>query len=219
MGHAAAPANGAQAVYLALRRRFADGDLGPAERLTETALAMELGVSRTPVREALGRLLADGLVVPAARGVAVATLSGDEIGHLYQLRTSLEGLAAAEAARRQAAGHIAPAELRGIRDAADTVESAIKAADPKAATRANLAFHRTIGRAAANPFLEDALHRVWDRIAVAMVSNLTDHTWAETVIAQHRAITDAVADGDPFTARRAAEEHIEDAAGTYRTGH
>jgi DNA-binding transcriptional MocR family regulator len=56
--------NGAQSVYLALRRRFADGDLGPNERLAETALAQELGVSRTPVREALGRLLADGLVVP-----------------------------------------------------------------------------------------------------------------------------------------------------------
>jgi DNA-binding GntR family transcriptional regulator len=219
MGHAIAPTNGAQAVYVALRSRFADGDFGPAERLTETALAQELGVSRTPVREALGRLLADGLVVPAARGVAVATLSGNEIGHIYRLRTSLEGLAAAEAARRQADGLIAPADLRGIGDAADAVEVAIKDGDPKDATRANLAFHRTIGQAAANPFLEDALHRVWDRIAVAMVSNLTDRTWAATVIAQHRAIIDAIAEGDPATARRSAEEHIEDAARTYRTGH
>lgn len=219
MGHALSPANGAQAVYLALRRRFADGDLGPAERLTETALAQELGVSRTPVREALGRLLADGLVVPAARGVAVATLSGAEVGQIYRLRTSLEGLAAAEAARRHADGLIAPAELREIAAAAARVELVIKDGDAAGAARANLAFHRTLGQAAANPFLEDALHRVWDRIAVAMVSNLTDHTWAETVIAQHRAIVDAVTEGDPITARRMAEQHIDDAARTYRTGH
>ena len=74
---AAAPrsaSSSAEAVYLALRGRFADGGLAPGERLTEASLAQELGVSRTPVREALGRLLADGLVVPTARGVAVAAM-------------------------------------------------------------------------------------------------------------------------------------------------
>jgi DNA-binding GntR family transcriptional regulator len=211
--------SGAQAVYLDLRKRFADGAFAPAERLTETALAQELGVSRTPVREALGRLLADGLVVPSARGVAVATLSGEEITHIYRLRAALEGLAAAEAAQRQADGLIAPAELRGIRKAADDVERAIEGADAKAAAQANLAFHRGIGRAAANPFLEDALHRVWDRIAVATVSNLSDQDWAASVVAEHRSIYGAIGDGDVEAARRAAERHIDAAALVYRTAH
>jgi DNA-binding GntR family transcriptional regulator len=211
--------NGAQSVYLALRRRFADGDLGPNERLTEAALAQELGVSRTPVREALGRLLADGLVVPAARGVAVATLSGTQVAQIYRLRASLEGLAAAEAATRQAGGLIAPVELRGLREAADAVERAIGVGDVKGSTAANLGFHRVLGRLAANPFLEDALHRVWDRIAVAMVSNLTDEAWAAKVIAQHRAIADAVLSGKPDAARIAAEEHIESAADIYQSSH
>jgi DNA-binding GntR family transcriptional regulator len=212
-------ASNAQAVYTALRRRFADGDLAPAERLTEAALAEELGVSRTPVREALGRLLADGLVVPAARGVAVATLDSTEIEQIYQLRAVLEGLAAAEAARRQADGRVAPAEIRTIQDAADEVEKAIAEGDPKRSARANLTFHRAIGHVPGNPFLEDALHRVWDRIAVSTVSNLSDGAWARTVILQHRDICRAIVDGDEQAARRAAEEHIRSALEIYRAAH
>lgn len=210
--------SGAQTVYLELRRRFADGDLAPAERLTETALAQELGVSRTPIREALGRLQADGLVVPAARGVAVATLGKDEVGHIYRLRAALEGLAAAQTAGRQGTGLIAPVEIRGIQDEADNVERAIADGDAKRSARANLAFHRAFGRAASNPFLLDALDRVWDRIAVATVSNLSDSTWAKTVIAQHQEIIQAIIDGDADTARRAAEVHISAALQTYQHG-
>ncbi|WP_169748050.1 GntR family transcriptional regulator [Pseudonocardia acaciae] len=211
--------NGAHAVYLALRRRFADGDLAPAERLTETALAASLGVSRTPVREALGRLQADGLVAPAARGVVVATLSREEIEQIYELRAGLEGQAAASAARRQAAGLVAPVEIRAIGEAADEVERAIAASDPKGSARANLSFHRAIGRVAGNPFLEDALHRVWDRIAVSTVSNLSDTDWAKTVIAQHGEIYRAILDGDEPAARLAAEEHINAAARIYGAAH
>ncbi|WP_176738046.1 GntR family transcriptional regulator [Micromonospora inyonensis] len=206
-------------MYVTLRRRFADGDLAPAERLTETALAQALGVSRTPVREALGRLQADGLVVPTARGVVVATLSSDEIEQIYELRAVLEGLAAAQTARRQAAGLIAPAEIRGIQDAADEVEQAVSEGDAKRSARANLAFHRAFGHSPSNPFLEDALHRVWDRIAVSTVSNLQDRAWAKTVITQHQEICQAIVNGDENAARRAAEEHIHAALQTYRAVH
>ncbi|WP_169736794.1 GntR family transcriptional regulator [Pseudonocardia spinosispora] len=219
MEQSGAASSGAQAVYIALRRRFADGDLAPAERLTETALAQELGVSRTPVREALGRLLADGLVVPAARGVAVATLRSDEIENIYELRAVLEGQAAAQAARRQRAGLIAPVEIRCIESAAVDVEHAIADGGSKRSARANLELHRAFGRASANPFLEDALHRVWDRIAVATVSNLTDDAWAKTVIEQHRDICRAIVEGDETAARRAAEEHIRSALRTYLDSH
>jgi DNA-binding GntR family transcriptional regulator len=206
-------------VYVTLRGRFADGDLAPGERLTEAALAQELGVSRTPVREALGRLLSDGLVVPAARGVVVATLSREEIEQIYELRAALEGLAAALTARRQAAGLMAPAEVRRIQEAADAVERAVADGDVKRSARANLAFHRAFGLAPVNPFLEDALHRVWDRIAVSTVSNLADAEWARTVLGQHRAICAAIVDGDADAARRAAEEHIRSAAEIYRAAH
>jgi DNA-binding GntR family transcriptional regulator len=209
----------AEAVYLTLRGRFADGGLAPGERLTEATLAQELGVSRTPVREALGRLLADGLVVPSARGVAVAALGREEIEQIYELRAVLEGLAAGQTARRQAAGLIAPAEVRRIQEAADAVEQAVADGDAKRSARANLAFHRAFGLAPGNPFLEDALHRVWDRIAVSTVSNLTDGEWARTVLGQHQAICTAIVDGDADGARGAAEEHIRAAAQIYRAAH
>jgi DNA-binding FadR family transcriptional regulator len=104
-------------------------------------------------------------------------------------------------------------------DAADAVEQAVADGDAKRSARANLAFHRAFGLAPGNPFLEDALHRVWDRIAVSTVSNLTDRDWAKTVLGQHQAICTAIVDGDADGARRAAEEHIRAAARVYRGAH
>lgn len=217
--HSGIAASSAHSVYLTLRQRFANGELAPSERLTEAALAKELNVSRTPVREALGRLQADGLVVPMARGVAVATLGSAEIEQLYELRAVLEGLAAAQTARMHAAGQIAPAEIRAIERAAEEVERAVAEGDVKHSARANLAFHRAFGHAPGNPFLEDALHRVWDRIAVSTVSNLSDDKWAKSVLTQHDKICRAVVAGDEDAARQAAEEHIRSAMRVYSAAH
>ncbi|HEX2316151.1 MAG TPA: GntR family transcriptional regulator [Thermomonospora sp.] len=210
------PTGSAQAVYAALRHRFSEGEYAPGQRLTEAALAADLGVSRTPVREALGRLLTEGLVVPAARGVAVAALTPEDAGHLFVLRADLEALAAELAAGRQARGLLAPAEIDALDQAVDHVRTAVEAHDARAAARANLVLHRAIGTAAGNPFLEDALHRVWDRIAVTTVANLDDPEWACAITDQHRAIVAAIRAGDAGTARRAAKDHIEAAARAYR---
>ncbi|GAB3987929.1 GntR family transcriptional regulator [Actinoallomurus acanthiterrae] len=206
----------AQAVYTALRRRFANGEYAPGQRLTETALAENLGVSRTPVREAIGRLLTEGLVVPAARGVAVAALTPEETAHLFVLRADLEALAAELAAARQAQGRLAPAEVDALDEAVERVQDAVEAHDPRASAQANLALHRAIGKAGGNPFLEDCLHRVWDRIAVTTVANLDDPHWAGSITEQHRSIVAAIRAGDPEAARTAAKSHIEAAARAYR---
>lgn len=206
----------AQAVYTTLRRRFSDGVYAPGQRLTETVLAADLGVSRTPVREAIGRLLTDGLVVPAAKGVAVAALNPDEARHLFVLRTELEALAAELAAGRQAQGRLAPAEVDALDRAVDKVEAAVRAHDPRASAQANLALHRAIGAAAGNPFLEETLHRVWDRIAVTTVANLDNPHWADAITDQHRAIVAAIRAGDPAAARRTAKSHIEAAWHAYK---
>ncbi|GAA2293359.1 GntR family transcriptional regulator [Nonomuraea roseoviolacea subsp. roseoviolacea] len=206
----------AQAVYAALRRRFSDGAYAPGQRLTEMALAADLGVSRTPVREAIGRLLTDGLVVPAARGVAVAALSPMEAQHLFVLRADLEALAAELAAGRQAQGRLAPAEVDALDRAVEEVEAAVRAHDPRASAQANLALHRAIGAAAGNPFLEETLHRVWDRIAVTTVANLDDPHWAGAITEQHQAIVRAIRAGDAEAARRAAKAHIEAAGRAYK---
>ncbi|WP_344513206.1 GntR family transcriptional regulator [Dactylosporangium maewongense] len=203
------PASSSNAVYAELRSRFANGDYGPGQRLMEVALAADLGVSRTPVREAIGRLLAEGLVVPTARGVAVAALNEVDAAAIFVLRADLEGLAAQLAAERQAAGAVAPAVFDQLDKATDAVEVAVVAGDARAAARANLHLHRAIGATAGNAFLEDALHRVWDRIAVSTVSNLSDPVWAASITEQHRAIVSAIRAGDSGAARQAAVAHIE----------
>ncbi|TDD11864.1 GntR family transcriptional regulator [Nonomuraea deserti] len=206
----------AHAVYVALRHRFAEGRYAPGQRLTEAAVAADLGVSRTPVREAIGRLLAEGLVIPAARGVAVAALTAAEAKHLFVLRATLEALAAELAATRQARGQLPPADIDALDRAVDAVEAAVQTHDAHASAQANLALHRAIGAAAGNPFLEDTLHRVWDRIAVTTVANLDDPHWAGAITEQHRAIVAGIRAGDPAAAGSAAKAHIEAAGRAYK---
>lgn len=195
-----------------LRGRFSDAHYASGDKLTEQAIAAELNVSRTPVREAIGRLLADGLVTPAARGVVVAALDEKESRDLFAVRGALEGLAAATAAERQAAGHLAPAVLVGLRAASDGVRAAASGRDRREAARTNARLHLEIARAADNDLLLDALTRLWDRIAVATVSHLDDDSWLAQISDQHDEVIDAIAAGDVERARTAMTRHIAAAA-------
>ncbi|WP_161605487.1 GntR family transcriptional regulator [Pimelobacter simplex] len=206
----------AATVYAVLRSRFSGAHYAAGDKLAEQAIAAELNVSRTPVREAIGRLLADGLVTPAARGVVVAALDAKECQDLFAVRGSLEGLAAATAAERQAAGLLAPVVLANLREASEAVRAAATKGERREAARANSHLHMEIARAADNQLLLEALTRVWDRIAVATVTHLDDDAWLAQISAQHDEVIDAIAAGDPDTARTAMAQHIADAASTHR---
>src|SRR3954454_8143439 len=103
-----AVANAADSVYLTLREAIVDGQLEPGDSLIEWHVARQFGTSRTPVREALLRLEAEGLAfrVPR-RGLVVRQLSEHEVLEVYAVRLELEGLAAREAAREALASDIA----------------------------------------------------------------------------------------------------------------
>ena len=89
--------------YVTLREEIVDGDLLPGALLGEVEQSMRLGISRTPLREALSRLIADGLAEPSrGRGIVVSAVSLDEAPHLFDLRIALETLAARRAAERAA---------------------------------------------------------------------------------------------------------------------
>ncbi len=109
--------------------------------------------------------------------------------------------------------------IRDLQDAADEVARAVDDGDAKRSARANMAFHRAFVDIPKNPFLEDALHRVWDRIAVSTVSNLSDGDWAKTVLSQHQDICRAIVAGDEKAARDAAEDHVRAAMRIYRAAH
>ena len=95
-----APKPGSTDAYSLILAAVDRGDPAPGQRLVETELADRLGVSRTPIREALQRLEAHGIAVREGRSLRVSTLDHDQLGELYEVRSHVEGLAAKLAANQ-----------------------------------------------------------------------------------------------------------------------
>ena len=113
------------------------GEFRPGDRLVESDLAERLGVSRTPVREALKRLETQSLLTRSGRSLIVSSLDHNQLSELYAVRTELEGLAA-----RLAAVHAADEEVRVLRDMVEDDRKLI--GDAPALARANRRFHKQI---------------------------------------------------------------------------
>ncbi|MBU8864773.1 GntR family transcriptional regulator [Paenarthrobacter aromaticivorans] len=207
----AAGTGSARSTYDVLWARFLDGTYTAGDRLPEAAIAEELGVSRTPVREALSRMLAEGLLTPAARGVVVAGLDHDAKRRLFDLRRNLEGFAAELTAARARDGQIAPVWFARLNDAATGFAKAIESGEIRESTRINRQFHDLIVEASGNEFLADAHRRAIARLAVSTAANLGKDDWAHKAAEQHVEIARAIADGDVASARALSEAHISDA--------
>jgi DNA-binding GntR family transcriptional regulator len=123
-----------------IREAILDGRLGPGRRLKEEELARELGISRTPVREALLMLQAEGLVVATPnRGAMVPIHDAEDLDDLYQLRALLEGHAT-----RRAATRISEAEIDVLHESCERFDSLSPDEDLRELVRENLLFHNTI---------------------------------------------------------------------------
>lgn len=183
------------------------GEIAPGARLVETELADRLGVSRTPVREALQRLEAQDVVARDGRSLRVATLDHDQLGELYEVRGVVEGLAA-----RLAARHAAPEEIQVLQQMVEDDRALV--GDATALALANRRFHRQLHRASHNRYLSQMLQGM--RRTMALMSSTTLGTierGAETVD-EHNAIVEAIAARNESAAQAAAELHISNA---YRT--
>ncbi|MFI0821752.1 GntR family transcriptional regulator [Streptomyces sp. NPDC021098] len=214
------PSSSTDEAYLRIRERLLSGVLPPGTQLSERQLAAELSVSRTPVREALTRLERDGLVLRGRGGVVVAGLSAAEVRHVYQCREVLEGLAAELAAARSRDGELPRVQLTELTERAQAVQASSAEGDQRGASAANLRFHQWICELAANPYLADALNRLWDRIEVSSLSNLiADPAWSEEVHGHHQELCRAITEGDPEAAAVAARHHIHRAAEVYSGSH
>lgn len=197
--------------YRRLRELILDGTYPAGSRLTELEVAGALGMSRTPVREAIRALAADGLVRPAGWGVAVTALDPSDLDHAYQVRAALEGLTAELAADRQRAGRIAPADLTSVRAAAaDAAAAATAAGRLQEAVGHNRRFHRRIAELAGNPIALASLDRLWDQILVSTLQSLTAPARPAQVTAQHEELLAAIADGRAVDAGRIARQHAAD---------
>lgn len=207
----------AEGTYARLRAMLVDGEFGPGARLPEAELTRLLGVSRTPLREALRRLQSDGLVMLSNRGVIVAQPSPDEIADLYGYRAVLEAFTAELVALRHRRGEIAPAQIRLLRELREDVE---RGRDADATASANLDLHRFIATLSDNSYAREALSRVWDIISISSAENLAeDATWRAQIDEDHREIVEAIEAGEPDRASAAARRHVLAASDVYERQH
>lgn len=183
--------------------RIARGHYRPGERLVETAIARELGVSQAPVREALRDLDQLGLVVyEPNRGCSVRRVSPAELRDAFPVRAALEALAS-----RLAAPRITEAELARLEALLDEMVVAARAADPLAQAHANARFHATIVAAAANATLE----RQWSLLepfARTYLTSVQADADLEQLAERHRPIVAALRAGDGEVAARVMHDHL-----------
>jgi DNA-binding GntR family transcriptional regulator len=191
-----------QSAYRRLLDFIRRGDLSPGARLRETDLAERLGLSRTPVREAIRQLEADGLVTHLPRqGATVRSLDYAEVIELYEMRMVLEGTAARLAAR--AASDVELAELEALNT------SLGKAPPGPQAQELNRQFHRTLLDAARNRFLVKSMSALQKTLLILGPSTLEDPGRAAEAVAEHAAVLAALAARDAGTAEQAMRAHVE----------
>lgn len=200
--------------YHLIRRAIVEGAYAPGQRLVEQRLAEEHGLSRTPVREVLRRLQAEGLVdVERHRGAAVRRLSVDDIADIYELRSRLEGYAcerAAERATPQQLDRMAVAVAGFAGQVADLGPSAVPppVEASHALTHWNDELHLTILDAAGNGRLTALLFRTVDHPLVFQALRRYDRDQLERSALFHRLIHEALADRAGDRAGRLMAEHV-----------
>jgi DNA-binding GntR family transcriptional regulator len=190
------------AAYSKLLEEIRSGKLLPGDRLRETEVAERLGVSRTPVREAIRQLEADGLVEHIPRlGASVRRLEYAEVMELYDMRAVLEGTAARLAAR--AASDVELDELEAL-----NADLAATGSGPEAA-RLNRIFHETLLDAAKNRFLTKSMQSLQKAMMILGPTNLSSAERAREADAEHRRILAALKARDADEAEQAMRFHIE----------
>ena len=190
-------------VYHRLIDDIGSGVLRPGDRLREVALAERLAVSRTPIREAIKDLEADGLVEHVPRvGAAIKVLSYAEVVELYEMRAVLEGVAARLAVR--AASEL---ELQELVKLNERMVASLDNATQMA--QLNRMFHRALFNAAKNRYLLQSVSMVQKTMLVIGPSTLTEVSRASAVIEEHAVLLDALLRRDPVAAELAMVAHID----------
>lgn len=198
------PGNQSEAAYQRLREDIVSGRLAPGTRLVEAQLAKELRVSRTPVREALRRLIAEHLVSrDDSGGLSVHRPTQREIEDIYLIREVLDGLAARLASQR-----LSDSELAGISQTIERIGSASADGELGEALGANIAFHDILYEATGNERLIRMGRELRDFVRLLSREPFADLRRADEIVAEHRAILGALLERDADRAEEAARRHV-----------
>jgi len=194
-------------VFETLREAIINGLLKPGERMMEIQMAEELGVSRTPVREAIRKLELEGFVVMIPRkGAYVAGISMKDIADVFEIRAALEGLAAALAAER-----ITEEELEHLERLLVKIAECIEANDLKSLVDVDTEFHDTLYKACRNERLVQIVSHLREQIQRFRTTSLASPGRMRYALEEHRKIVEAVSERNIEMARAIATEHIENA--------
>jgi DNA-binding GntR family transcriptional regulator len=187
-----------------LKRLIVTGEIKPGQKLVEKDIAAAFNVSRTPLREALARLVNDGLAIGIPyRGIFVRQITLRQVQDIYELRIAIEGLAATLAAQRADTSEIAM--LRDLLVAMDKQQAGDDSAELKLL---NERFHRMIAIASGNALLVARLDELWTWVTLSRTTAWSATGRGNTSRDEHHAIYEAIRARDPVQARALAEDHV-----------
>ncbi len=192
-------------VFNTLRQAILTGELKPGERLMEIHLANKLGVSRTPIREAIHKLELEGLVTMIPRrGAEVSQITEKSMQDVLEVRRALDALCAELACDR-----ITDEELENLRLACVAFETAVRTKDTKKIAQADVALHDIIVCATGNQRLIQLVNNLSEQMYRYRFEYIKDADQHETLIAEHRIIYESLVAKDKQTAAAAAKTHID----------
>lgn len=197
--------------YRQLKQLILDNEIPAGAQILELEAAARLGMSRTPVREAMVRLEQEGMVELRSRhGMRVLPISAEALAEIYDILTALEGMAAEMAARKGAD----PAELASLQHAVDEMEVALAEDDLGRWSKADARFHRLLVALAGNRRLAAIVEQVSDQAHRARLTTLRLRPKPVGSNRDHAALVQAIRDRDPQRARDIHEQHRRRAAET-----
>ncbi len=196
------PSNLTALAYASIKDHILTGQLNEDSRLTEDSLARQLGISKSPIREALNRLEAEGLIrIEPRRGAYITAFSPQDVEDIYDLREALE----VHAVRR---AKITPELLADLRQGLKRMRKHLKADEKTAFIREDMEFHAELARASGNARLTKEMENIQNQLL--LLRRKTYELSRTTAPDYHEAILDALEQGDRAKAENIMREHIGD---------
>ena len=200
-------------VFNTLREAILKGDLKPGERLMELQLASKLGVSRTPIREAIRMLEQEGLAVTTPRkGAEVAKMTLKDMEDVLEIRDALDELAV-----RIACQKISDEQLKQLEDMKELFEKSTQTGNVKKIAEADVTFHDVIYEATGIPKLVTLLNNLREQVYRYRVEYIKDPKNYPTLIAEHEAILESLKNRDVKNAVEAMHVHVANQAEAVKT--
>ena len=196
----------ADLVFEHLEINILSGKYSKGETLTESKLSVELGVSRTPIREALRRLEQEHLIEEAPKGVVVVGITEKDLDDIFAIRLKLEGHVAAMAAKNHTED-----ELAIVREALEFQEFYLDKNDPDRIKSMDSRFHETIYKMSGSTIFYDVLEPLHKKILKYRKASVSNTSRAEASVAEHRAIYEALVARDSELASKLIVEHLNNA--------